>query len=274
MAQFDTPQVTRAGAALMAKVLAGSGKIEFTSLTIGDAEYTDEQKTDAALQERTALKNQRMSFPFSSVTIKDETNVCLKAVVSNEKVTESFYITEMGLWARDASDETSTPVLYSIITASVGDYLPVYNGSVPSTIEEIWYTTVSNKATITISANATAYALAEDLTKITARVEKLEESVGVLQNSNLASEEGAFGVRYWNKKWQIKNADGTFKDASGGDNEQLSQDITALMVAVTLLKGSAINGTSGNVAVETFDDANSYVMVSGQYDKANKRLYA
>ena len=163
MAQFDTPQVTRTGAALMAKVLAGSGKIEFTSLTIGDAEYTDEQKTDAALQERTALKNQRMSFPFSSVTIKDETNVCLKAVVSNEKVTESFYITEMGLWARDASDETSTPILYSIITASVGDYLPVYNGSVPSTIEEIWYTTVSNKATVTIPANATAYALAEDV---------------------------------------------------------------------------------------------------------------
>lgn len=163
MAQFDTPQVTRAGAALMAKVLAGSGKIEFTFLTIGDAEYTDEQKTDAALQERTALKNQRMSFPFSSVTVKDETNVCLKAVVSNEKVTESFYITEMGLWAKDASDETSAPILYSIITASVGDYLPVYNGSVPSTIEEIWYTTVSNKATITISANATAYALAEDV---------------------------------------------------------------------------------------------------------------
>ncbi len=163
MAQFDTPQVTRAGAALMAKVLAGSGKIEFTFLTIGDAEYTNEQKTDAALQERTALKNQRMSFPFSSVSVKDETNVCLKAVVSNEKVTESFYITEMGLWARDASDETSTPILYSIITASVGDYLPVYNGSVPSTIEEIWYTTVSNKATVTISANATAYALAEDV---------------------------------------------------------------------------------------------------------------
>lgn len=163
MAQFDTPQVTRAGAALMAKVLAGGGKIEFTFLTIGDAEYTDEQKTDAALQERTALKNQRMSFPFSSVTVKDETNVCLKAVVSNEKVTESFYITEMGLWAKDASDETSAPILYSIITASVGDYLPVYNGSVPSTIEEIWYTTVSNKVTITISANATAYALAEDV---------------------------------------------------------------------------------------------------------------
>lgn len=163
MAQFDTPQVTRAGAALMAKILAGSGNIEFTSLTIGDAEYTAEQKTDAALQERTALKNQRMSFPFSSVTVKDETNVCLKAVVSNEKVTESFYITEMGLWARDASDETSAPILYSIITASVGDYLPVYNGSVPSTIEEIWYTTVSNKATVTIAANAIAYALAEDV---------------------------------------------------------------------------------------------------------------
>lgn len=163
MAQFDTPQITKAGAELMAKVLAGSGKIEFTSLAIGDAEYTAEQKTDAALQARTSLKNQRLLFPFSSVTIKDETNVCLKAVVSNEKVTESFYITEMGIWAKDASDESSSPILYSIITASVGDYLPVYNGSVPSTIEETWYTTVSNKATITISANTTAYALAEDV---------------------------------------------------------------------------------------------------------------
>lgn len=258
MAQFDTPQVTRTGAALMAKVLAGSGKIEFTSLTIGDAEYTDEQKTDAALQERTALKNQRMSFPFSSVTIKDETNVCLKAVVSNEKVTESFYITEMGLWARDASDETSTPVLYSIITASVGDYLPVYNGSVPSIIEEIWYTTVSNKATITISASETAYALAEDLT--------LHTSASVIDK------DGIHDIRYNNNVLQVK-INGVWTNASG-DTSALEQNVAALIVAVTLLKGSAINGTSGNVVVETFDDANSYVMVSGQYDKSNKRLYA
>ena len=57
-------------------------------------------------------------------------------------------------------------------------------------------------------------------------------------------------------------------------DDEMGQNITALLTAVTLLKGSAINGTSGNVVVETFDDANSYVMVSGQYDKSNKRLYA
>ena len=59
-----------------------------------------------------------------------------------------------------------------------------------------------------------------------------------------------------------------------GVSPELEHNVTALLVAVTLLKGSAINGTSGNVVVETFDDANSYVMVSGQYDKTSKRLYA
>lgn len=230
MAQFDIPQVTRVGAALMAKILAGSGKIEFTYLTIGDAEYTAKQKTDAALQERTALKNQRMSFPFSSVTIKDETNVCLKAVVSNEKVTESFYITEMGIWAKDASDESSSPILYSIITASVGDYLPVYNGSVPSTIEEIWYTTISNKAEITIPASATAFALADDL----------NEHV----DSAVSSREGVHGLRYYNDRFQVKNSEGVFVDT--GLYDLVNQIITKGTVTVPLVTENGDNLVTEN----------------------------
>ena len=187
MAQFDTPVVTDAGAKLMAQVLSGSSKIEFISLSIGDGEYTTEQKQDSELRARTALKNQRMSFPFSSVTITDGINVCLKAVVSNENVTESFYIMEMGLWARDAADETSTPILYSIITASVGDYLPVYNGSVPSTIVEKWYTSISNQATVTIEASTTAYALAEDLEDLKAEVIYLRELMQSLTSTGKVS---------------------------------------------------------------------------------------
>ena len=271
MLVFNPGRLTAAGKNLLAEVQGGAEKITFTKFVFGSGSYSSSEN----IADRSSLKEPKQEFPVSSRTVENKSTVTLLCILTNKAsdddiLTEGYTIREVGLYARNAA---GNEILYCLSTAATPDMMPAYDGhSIPRA--NITYTIEVGDADAVEIVSEGAYASAEELIKITARVEKLEESVGVLQNSNLASEKGAFGVRYWNKKWQIKNADGTFKDASGGDNEQLSQDITALMVAVTLLKGSAINGTSGNVVVETFDDANSYVMVSGQYDKTNKRLYA
>ena len=83
MADFGSAVITDAGASLLATVMAGSNQIEFTALTVGDGTYTAAEKTTASLQAMTALKNQRLSFAFSSITAQSNTAVRLKAVISN-----------------------------------------------------------------------------------------------------------------------------------------------------------------------------------------------
>lgn len=176
MAEFGSAVITNDGADLLARVMAGGRQMEFTALTIGDGVYTQEEKAISALQAMSALKNQRLSFAFSSVAPYSETAVCLKAVVSNITVTSGFYINEVGIWAKDATDENADPILYSIVVANTADYLPAYNGSTPSTIEQDWYTTLSNTATATITVSSSAYALASDFTAFQANIADVEAS--------------------------------------------------------------------------------------------------
>ncbi len=51
-------------------------------------------------------------------------------------------------------------------------------------------------------------------------------------------------------------------------------NILALDIALSLLQGAVVAGTSDNIFVETFEDDSSIRIASGIYDSANKRMYA
>jgi len=163
MALFYAAVMTNDGAALLAAALAGTAKIEFTTLVAGDGEYTEGERSVAALQARTALKSQKQSVAFSSIVVESDTSVHLTAALDNEELLAGYYVNEVGLYAVDALDPDAVPVLYSISVAQVADYMPPYNGLTPTTIVQEYYATVDNSANVTIEAGAGAYALADDL---------------------------------------------------------------------------------------------------------------
>lgn len=163
MALFYAAVMTNDGAALLAAALAGTAKIEFTALVAGDGEYTEGERSVAALQARTALKSQKQSVAFSSIVVESDTSVHLTAALDNEELLAGYYVNEVGLYAVDALDPDAVPVLYSISVAQVADYMPPYNGLTPTTIVQEYYATVDNSANVTIEAGAGAYALADDL---------------------------------------------------------------------------------------------------------------
>ena len=163
MAQFYAAVMTNAGAALLAAAIAGTAKIEFTTLVAGDGEYTESERTVAALQARTALKSQKQSVAFSSVVVESDTSVHLTAALDNSELTTGYYVREVGLYAKNALLVGDTPILYSITVAQVADYLPPYNGLTPTSIIEEYFATVDNSANITITGGSGAYALADDL---------------------------------------------------------------------------------------------------------------
>ena len=237
MAQFGSAVITDDGADLLATVMAGSRQMEFTALTVGDGVYSSGDKAVSALQAMSALKNQRLSFPFSSVVPKSSTAVQLKSVVSNLTVTNGFYITEVGIWARDATDPNATAILYSIVAADVADYLPAYNGSTPSTDEMVWTTTLSNTATATIVVDQSAYALASDF-------DAFKENIADIEASAVASkayEKGDYLI-YADKLYRV------IADIDQGDSLLADTNITATNVCYeigSIEAGSKVRITFG-----------------------------
>lgn len=250
MSEFGKAVLTAAGFKLLNDAISGKSRLEFTRIALGNGAYTDEQKTPAALQTMTALRSEKQNYPITSKSAVSDKAVKLTALLTNwdqvtgeALVTEGFHQNEIGLFCKAVGDDTSE-VLYSVAVADDGTIMPAFNGKNPRQIRQSFVVSVDNTDNITVKISP-GYIVDDKLDS---------ESVNPVQNKVITAE-----IAYLKKN---------------GVSPALEQNVTALMVAVTLLKGSAINGTSGNVVVETFDDANSYVIVSGQYDKANKRLYA
>lgn len=165
MSEFYGSVMTALGADLLTQALAGTATIQFTAFVTGDGSYSEAERTVDALQAMTALKSQKQSVSFQSVTRPTSTSVVLDATVDNSALSEGYYVREVGIYAKDTINNTS-PILYAIAVAQVADFMPPYNGLMPVTITEKFIATVNNSANITIVTSG-AYADASDLGNIT-----------------------------------------------------------------------------------------------------------
>ncbi len=91
--------ITDKGKALQAKVLAGTCKYSFTKIAVGDG-YVSTSKDYAKLND---LVNRKADIPLS-VVVASGTVCKVSGVLSNEKLTEAFYVREAGLYATDPDD--------------------------------------------------------------------------------------------------------------------------------------------------------------------------
>lgn len=170
---FENAVMTNAGAELVARSLAEGISINFTSMVVGDGEYTNTERTIESLQRRTALKSMQVNYSFSNI-VRSDAAVKLTALITNENpetheaiVTAGFYINEIGLMAQP-SDEETDPILFSVCVTSEtrGDYMPAFTGNNPVQIIQGFVTTVSNDAIVSLNKPAGAVALATDIDAI------------------------------------------------------------------------------------------------------------
>lgn len=240
MADFNNAVMTNEGAALLAQCEGGFAKMQFTAMVTGNGEYTEAEKQRANLQQRTSLKNQKQSFGFSKIEMATSTSVLLTGVITNADLSAGYYVREVGIYAKNALDEDSTPILYSIAIANVSDFLPPYNGLTPSTITQEYYATVSNSADVTIQAGTGALALAEDLEKISTIVDEMAKATSDIS----------------------------------GDIGWVAQNVLGLQMWAELHQRATVNHMSDNTVVEIFEDTSGYIISSGLYDEENHRVIA
>lgn len=178
MSSFRDAVMTDAGAKLQAMSIAEGFTIEFVKMEIGNGIYTKEEKTKEALQSREQLKEVKQEFGFSSISATKEKAVLLKAIITNQNLIQGYRMTEIGIIAKKQGDTDG--VLYSIAIAEEADYLPDKDS--PAEYIQEYYTKVSNSENVTINVEMGAYALAEDLNKVTYPVYEENEELEELQS--------------------------------------------------------------------------------------------
>lgn len=173
MLMWNPSKLTTAGKALLAKAQAGQTTIKITKAQTGSGSYSSGEN----IETRTALKTPKQTFPIQNKMISDADNtVILKIAITNKSedstLSTGYDITEFGVFAQDPQ---KGEILYSIATASTSDYMPAYNGVLPSVINMSYYLEVSNAANVTINS-AGALALQADLEALETRVTLIEQS--------------------------------------------------------------------------------------------------
>ena len=179
-------KLTRQGKQLLAKVQSGVGNIRITRFATGSGIYQDGE--DYSLRED--LKEPKQEFLISSKTVETDDSVVMEVEITNcpeegEGLETGYKIREMAFFAENPE---GGEICYCIMVGTddlMMDYLPAYDGTIPSTITSYFHIKVANAGKVEI----------------------------VIKTGNIVnSEEGANGLRIYQRKLQYLNSQGEWRD--------------------------------------------------------------
>ena len=170
MAEFKQLIITNKGQALMAKMLAGTGNVQFTKISISDTTYTDAQ-----LQALTALTSIKQTTLVSKVIRTNDVAVQIEGAITNTGVVTGYYMRAIGLYALDPQDGE---ILYAVTIASVAGYMPPYNGITVSGAFFKLVTTVSNASSVSLNVDPGAVATIGNITDLQIQISDLQAYLG------------------------------------------------------------------------------------------------
>ena len=189
MAEYSKLVITNDGQALMAKMIAGSGNIEFTKVCSSSTQYTENQ-----LQELTSLSNIKQTSLVSKVTRTNNVAIKVEAAFSNAELKTGYYMHTLGLYAVDPD---KGEILYAAcVETSNNCYMPPYNGVTVSAAYIQLYTTVGNAENVSLEVNPGAYATIGDIQGLEAEIADLKAFIGLTDDDIYGVE-----VDFVNKKF-------------------------------------------------------------------------
>ena len=206
MGAFKSAVITTKGQALLAKVVAGTCKLEFTKIAVS------ENTLSGDLASKTGIGTVKQSEKVASVVRQNGANVKVSASFSNETLGAGYYVRNIGLYATDPSDGE---ILYSISVAdeseATADWMPPFNGIGVSSLLVDLVTAVSNASSVEVtSAGATV-----------AQITNLQEQINDVRTFVGYEQDDVYGVEvdFVNKK---------FTRLAGAENMTAGDDFSAL----------------------------------------------
>lgn len=189
MAEFSKLVITNKGQALLAKMIAGEGSVEFTKVSASSTVYTDAQ-----LEGLTSLSNVKQTSLISKITRTNGVAIKVEAAFTNTELTAGYYMKALGLYAVDPDDGE---ILYAVTRETSGNcYMPAYNGITVSGAYVQLVTTVGNAENVSLEVDQAAVATIGDIQDLQKQIADLEAFIGY-------SDEDIFGVEvdFVNKKF-------------------------------------------------------------------------
>ena len=191
MGAFKSAVITKKGQALMAKVVSGATKLEFTKIAVGDSDLKGD------LASLTGIGTIRQSEKVASIVRQNESNVKVSARFSNEKLQQGYSVKNIGLYANDPQDGE---ICYSISVAdessASADWMPPFNGIGVSSLLVDLITAVSNASNVTVTVDPSAGATVAQIIDLQEQIDDVKSFVGY-------EDEDVYGVEvdFVNKKF-------------------------------------------------------------------------
>lgn len=171
MAEFSKLVITDKGQALIAKMIAGTGNIEFTKIAASSHTYTEGQ-----LQALTALADVKQTSLISKVTRTNNVAIKVETAFTNTELKAGYYMKALGLYARDPQEGE---ILYAATVETSGNcYMPPYNGITVSGAYVTLVTTVGNAENVSLKVDQAAVATIGDIEDLQQQISDLQAILG------------------------------------------------------------------------------------------------
>ena len=209
MGAFKSAVITKKGNALLAKVIAGSVKLEFTKIAVS----ADILSGDLA--SKTGIGTIKQVQKVASVVKQNEANVKVSTSFSNTGLTAGYYVRNIGLYAMDP---TEGEILYSITVAdestATADWMPPFNGVSMSSLMVDIITAVSNASSVKVEVDPTASATVSQINILQSQIDDVKTFVGY-------DEDNVYGV-------EVDFSSKTIARIAGAENLLKGADFDAL----------------------------------------------
>ena len=272
MANYLGWEITNKGRELLARAMNNETKINITKFKIGAGYNTGNDR------ELTDLLDKRNEFPINSYERKENGNVEFTFIVSNKTgsgtsaITNSYKISEMGIYARD---DFGTEILYAYNKGTDGDYIPVFNGKNAIDILEKCIIVIDQSANLNVTIDSSNTYITRD-----------SAERNYVKKTDFAEENKAGIISLSAVKGLIPNAT---EFANGTVNLRQIKDIidTKVPNATSDTAGKVMLGTTANTALEgkrlaeiigmefggNIQDVGTKVAGKFYYDKTLKHYY-
>ena len=215
MAEFSKLIITGRGQVLLAKMIAGTGDIQFTKIATSDAVYDPDQ-----LEKLDELTGIRQTSLVSRIERVNEVAIKIEAAFHNTELKEGYYMRTLGLYADDPDEGE---ILYAVTTETTGNcYMPPYNGVTVSGAQIELITTVGNAENVSLEVDAAAVATIGNIRELRDNLGAVEirfEETTSAERENIRSQDTLgkiFGkVRKYFEDLKAVAFSGRYSDLSG-----------------------------------------------------------
>ena len=229
MAEFSKLIITNRGKALLSEVATSTNKIEFTRVSTSDRAYREEE-----IASLTDLAGIKQTNHISNVVVQAGGKVKIEAAFENRELTEGYFITAIGIYAKAGS---GTEVLYAVAIEKTGRYsIPAYNNATVSAVYLKLFLAVENFEKITLEVSPGAFITVSEIGRI---------------------------------KDELKRENTETKTKLEQQGESLKQSLTKAIKDIADSKGASTTTFNVDGSIVT---VNSLEVITTTFDKADKSI--